>query len=97
MAQIVADFKQIDVVAVNTTLGSHTHIVAGADNLTMTLPAAPAADEVYFIKNFNGANAQVTIAGNGNNIDGQASIVLDVPNAAIKVVYDAAVDAWFVF
>ena len=102
MAAITSGFKNIQVLSSNTALdNTYTHVVAGADGLTFTLPAAPGADEVYFIKNFDGVDAQVTIAGGGNNIDGQSSIVLDVPNAAVKVVYDAEYNnnagGWFIF
>jgi hypothetical protein len=98
LAAITSGFKKIEVLSVNTTLtNANTHIVAGADGLTFTLPAAPSADEVYFIKNFDGVDAQVTIAGGGSPIDGQSSIVLDVPNAAVKCVYDSATDEWYIF
>jgi hypothetical protein len=52
---------------------------------------------VFYFKNFDGVDAQLTIAGNGNNIDGQSSIALDVPNAAVKCVYDSATDEWYIF
>ena len=52
---------------------------------------------MFFFKNFNGVEAQLTIAGGGKNIDGQSSVVLDVPNAAVKCVFDSATDGWFIF
>ena len=73
------------------------HIVANADAQTFTLPASPSEGDFWFIKNYNGVDATCIVAGNGKMIDGQSSITLDVPNAAIKVVYDSTVGGWFIF
>ena len=79
-----------------TPLLATPHVVAGADSLTFTLPV-PTGDMFYYIKNFSGVDAQLTIAGGGKDIDGQANIVLDVPNVAVKCAYDSATDEWYIF
>ena len=73
----------------------------GLYNQTFTLPASPSEGDFYYIKNFDGADATCTINGNGGKtIDGQSSITLDVPNASVKLVFDADVGVsggWFIF
>jgi hypothetical protein len=76
--------------------GSPVHLfdtTAGA--FALTLPAAPAGGQVYYIKQINSANA-LTVAGNGKNIDGAASIVFTAQNEGVLVQYNAALAAWFV-
>jgi hypothetical protein len=98
LAAAQEDFKAIDRIGSTTLVdGTHMHVVANADNQTFTLPLNPSSDMMFYIKNFDGVDAQVTIAGNGKLIDGQSSIVLDVPNAAVKCVYDATAGGWFIF
>jgi hypothetical protein len=94
---MVTAIYDVQVLNANTTLGDHTHVVAGADNLTFTLPTGLSNDSFYYIKNFSGVDASLTIAGNGKNVDGQSSVTLNVPNSAVKVAYDSATDAWYIY
>ncbi len=83
-----------------TTLAVGTnqhHIVANASGQTFTLPASPDEGDFFFIKNNDADSATCTISGNGNNIDGQASVTLDVPNAAVKCVFDSVTGEWFIY
>jgi uncharacterized small protein (DUF1192 family) len=92
--------NKIAVQSVNKTFGlaeAESHFVAGADGLTFTLPAAPTGDMFFAFKNYSGVNATLTISGNGNDIDGQSSIVIDVPNVSVKVMYDSASGEWYLF
>ena len=92
--------NKIAVQGSNKTFGlaeAESHFVAGADGLTFTLPASPTGDMFFAFKNYSGDNATLTIAGNGNNIDGQSSIVLNVPNVAVKVMFDSATGEWYLF
>ena len=93
-----AEMKDITVMAPAALDSDSTrHVVANQDG-TFTLPSAPAEGDFYYIKNHFGADATVTVAGSGGkNVDGQSSIVLDVPGAAVKVVYDDDNGNWFIF
>lgn len=75
-----------------TTLDSTDYIyVVNAVPSTITLPAAPTTGQVHFIKdgtgNATGANP-ITIAGNGNNIDGNASVQIRQRYGSFTVVYN---------
>jgi hypothetical protein len=70
-----------DVVIVNKETGSAT---------TVTLPASPTVGEVVTVKDGKGdaATNNVTVAGNGKNIDGAASYVLNNNYGAVSLVYN---------
>jgi hypothetical protein len=78
-------------VAVSTILTTSDYIViATAAAITITLPAAPATGEVFYIKNGNATAGQtITVAGGGHNIDGAASVSLDALGSLL-VTYDGA-------
>lgn len=59
--------------------------------VTITLPLAPVAQQIFNIKAINVTNT-VTVAGNGKTIDGSSSAQLKVINACITVQYDGT--AW---
>jgi len=56
---------------------------------TITMPANPVSGDTYQIKDTTGnaATSNVTIAGNGNNIDGAASFVLTSAYASVTLTY----------
>lgn len=62
---------------------------------TVTLPASPTAGQIYFIKDSDGAATPasfITIDGNGNTIDGNATIRIRRSYGAFTIVYNGA--AW---
>lgn len=66
-------------------------------SLTMTLPASPTlGDEIAIIDGWdNAATNNITIAGNGERIDGiLADMIIDVDGAAFNIVYYNASRGW---
>lgn len=56
---------------------------------TATLPAAPGAGQICYIKAAPNSTAfPVTIDGNGNNIDGAPSFVLDADRVSVILIFD---------
>lgn len=57
--------------------------------ISINLPAAPSKGQIYQIKDSTGQDAinNVTIAGNGHNIDGSATFVMNVAYGSITVVF----------
>jgi hypothetical protein len=57
---------------------------------TITLPSAPSTGETYRIKDSTGqaATNNVTISGNGKNIDGSSTYVLNLAYAMIELTYN---------
>ena len=64
-------------------------VTALAAPYTITLPATPTTGDTYTVKDTTGdaATNNLTISGNGNNIDGAASFVLSQPYAAATFTY----------
>jgi len=57
--------------------------------ITFTLPAAPATGQAYKIKdNGNGLTNNITIDGNGNNIDGASTATINTNYGAFEIVFD---------
>jgi hypothetical protein len=56
---------------------------------TITMPANPISGDTYQIKDTTGnaGTSNVTIAGNGNNIDGASSFVLTSAYASVTLTY----------
>ena len=75
------------------------HWVANVSGLTFTLPATPANDMYFHFKNaaVDGATLTIATGAAADKIDGQDSIVIDVPNAYVKLVWDFAQGKWYVF
>jgi len=92
-----------DSVAVKTTTAtldnqdSYVICQGGGSAFTVTLPASPTNGEFFAIKRASTMSADLTISGNGNNIDGQSTIILESAGAAVSVVYDSTGDQWNVF
>lgn len=87
-------------VAVNTTLSVVSdHIVfvnkpgAAAE---ITLPASPVSGLEYIVKDTSGAAASfnVTVNGNGKNIDGSGTYVISTNYGSVRVLYDGT--EWWV-
>ena len=84
-------------VTANTTLNA-TYFVVLVDTsggaITITLPASPATGQAYKIKDTgNGLTNNVTISGNGKNIDGSSTASINTDYGALELVYDGT--AWY--
>lgn len=65
----------------------YTVLCEGATaTVTITLPASPVTGQIFNIKSIDSTNT-VTVAGNGNNIDGSASQTL-ITDESITIQYD---------
>jgi len=86
-------------VAANTTLTTGSTYVILANNptsgITLTLPATPLNGQAFKLKDIGG-NALVygvTVSGNGKNIDGAATALINTSYGALEVMYDGT--NWF--
>ena len=61
--------------------------------ITITLDGTPQDDDKVYIKRVNG---QVTIDGNGNNIDGETSITLVIEYTSVLLTYSSTLGDWFI-
>ena len=59
-------------------------------SFTVTLPAAPAVGQAYKIKDsgLDALSNNITIDGNGNNIDGVGTATINTDGGALEVVWD---------
>ena len=87
----------VEVVTTNITLPTtgYTILVSGATSLT--LPAAPANGAAYKIKDAAGTalSSPITVNGNGNNIDGNSTALINTDYGSLALVYSSAIDEWF--
>lgn len=70
------------------TIGSNdTHIGCTSGGITITLPASPLTGEYHEIKDSNGnaTGSNITISGNGNNIDGSSSVQLTLNYTSLSI------------
>lgn len=69
---------------------------SGAVNVT--LPASPIDGQFYYVKDISGnaSTNNITIVGNGHNVDGAATHVINQNYAAVILHYSAANTAWFI-
>jgi hypothetical protein len=72
-----------------------TYMVTGTA-YTITLPASPATDDYIVIKDAagNASTNNKTVSGNGNNIDGSATHVINSDYASHRYVFDGS--NWFI-
>jgi len=74
-----------------TTLTDADYVyMVTAGSTTVTLPASPTEGQEFIIKDRDGSASgatPITIAGNGNNIDGNASIILKRKYGSFTLVY----------
>lgn len=85
--------------ATTLTNSDHTVFVNGSGStLTVTLVAEPKDGLVYTIKDATGnaSTNPITIDGNGNTIDGQATITINIDYYGYEVTYSATLDAWLI-
>ncbi len=72
-------------------------IDAGAP-FTVTLPTNPVQGEIHEVKDGgrNSATYNITISGNGRNIDGSASQVMATNGMSLRMIYEPTTDAWYI-
>ena len=75
----------------------YTILVSGASSVTITLPVTPVDKQAYKIKDASGTalTNNITIAGNGNNIDGDTSAIINTDYGALEIVYSVTLDEWY--
>lgn len=77
---------------VSTTLDTTDYVTfVTASPVDITLPAAPTNGEVHYIKDSAGnatASNRITIAGNGNNIDGNTNIQIKNTYGSFTLIYN---------
>ncbi len=99
MGSTVINFAAWSELTVSATVDSNTkHVINTATGaITMTMPAGPVfGDEVRIIDgDGNASTNNITINGNGNNIQGDATdLVIETDRAAFSLVYYNAANGW---
>ncbi len=79
------------------TTANHVILVDTTAARTITLPASPVDGQVFHIKDKSGSalTNNITIAGNGNNIDGAGTASINTDYGSLYIVYSSTEDAWF--
>jgi hypothetical protein len=80
-----------------TTGSSYVILINHVTGFTATLPLQPHNGEAFKFKDISG-NAftyNITINGNGKNIDGLSSTLINTNYGAIEIVYYANTDSWY--
>lgn len=87
-----------NIITTDTTASSGNGYFLGAEgNLTLTLPAAPAAGNAVGYNDFTeqAGTYTYTLAANGNNIEGSSEdLIIDTAGASGKLVYTNATWGW---
>lgn len=65
---------------------------------TITLPASPDDEEFHYVKDASGGAGtnNITVSGNGHNIDGAASFVINTNYGSACFTYDLTNTRWYV-
>ena len=88
------------VISGNTTLNSMNYVVlcnTTSSGFTITLPASPVDGQAYKIKDVGIAYLNnITINGNGKNIDGSSTILINTDKGAVELCFDLNLNSWFV-
>jgi hypothetical protein len=90
----------VRVISANTITTSTDHLLlvtTASSGLTVTLRSTPEDGESLIIKDRSGnANVRnITILGNGKNIDGSSSAIINTNYGAARLAYSSVADAWF--
>ena len=66
--------------------------------ITLTAPSSPVDGQVFKIKDASGTaeTNNITINGNGKNIDGSSTVMINTNRGGIEMVYDQILDFWLV-
>jgi hypothetical protein len=80
-----------------TTGSSYVILVNNSAPVTITLPATPLNGQVFKIKNVSGSAVTniITVAGNGKNIDGSSTGLINTDYGALELIYDLTLRAWY--
>jgi len=92
IAGINTELGVLVVASTNYTTVSTSRVICNAA-ITITLRASPGDDEKVYVKRTNG---EVTVNGNGNNIDGEASVILNAEYTTVLFVFSSFLDAWYI-
>lgn len=87
----------VETPTVNTTLAAKPSTLVVCGNIvpiTISLPATPANYDVVRLKRASTSVANVTIAGNGNTIDGASSLIVGGVYNAPYLIYTTAAGEW---
>ena len=93
----------INVISVNsnTTLNNTNELVlvdTSTNALTMTMPIDPVDGKVVKIKDKsnNAATNNITLSGNGHNIDGNSTATINTSKGAYELTFSPDENAWFI-
>lgn len=95
---ILSRYK-VDIITTNTVLTGIEYVILVNTNSTeinITLPPSPANGTAFKIKDYTG-NAfikNVTISGNGKNIDDGTTALINTDYGSVEIVYSATADKW---
>lgn len=88
------------VITGSTTLNSSNFVVFANHSaaITITLPASPVDGQVYKIKDVSGnaGTNTITVSGNGNNVDGSPSVLINTSGGGVELCFEASLNSWFV-
>jgi phage-related tail fiber protein len=91
--------RAVTAVATNYTIlpTDHTIAVTTSGAFTITLPASPATGQFFVIKDVSGSAGtnNITVSGNGNNIDGAATSTISTNYGRLRVQYTGS--RWSIF
>jgi len=79
-----------------TNSSDFVQLVSGATGVTM--PASPDDEIVFKIKDVSGnaASSNITISGNGKNIEGQPSATINSNYGNLEFIFNATLDEWYI-
>lgn len=84
----------------NTTLDATNYIIfcnTTGGTITITLPASPVDGQIYKIKDVGNAFINnITISGNGNNIDGNTDVFINTERGGFEMIFDSLLDEWMI-
>lgn len=84
----------------NTTLNESCEAIlvnTSGGAITITLPLTPTDGTFFYIKDKGNAGTNnITINGNGKNIDGAATTVININDDYTEVLYCSTSDEWFI-
>jgi len=85
--------------AAYTLTATDVNITADAAGgaFSLDLVASPSDGQTYFIRRVNGGANVVTIDGNGDNINGAATLALNAQYESVILVYNSTDGEWGIY